>query len=399
MRVIERYILRRAFGVFAAALFWTLAIVWTTQVLTRIDFVTSSGQSTLAFFELATLILPTVIPVVIPFAVAIGVAQTLSLMNSDSELVVINAAGSPRSATIRPILLLAIAASIISFVVDNGVEPYTRYRARELISTAHADLLSTIVQEGTFRKLDDGLFVQISQRLPDGQLGGIFVADSRQEGVDLVYYAKRGLIFQQSGESVLLMNDGVVHRKAPGAEVSVIRFTSYAFDLSAFTEATAEVQLFAKDQTLQYLITPDPNDPMYMQRPKQFHAELHRRLTEWFYPIVFALIALAVAGDARSHREARIHPLITALTIALFVRWLSFFVSNEADAKPSFIAAMYIVPLLASAVSLWFMATHRSMELPIAWAQGLFDWRQRLSDGTILALHRLLGHKAAREDV
>ena len=58
MKVIERYILRRAFVVFAAALFWTLAIVWTTQVLARIYFVTTSGQSALAFFELATLILP-----------------------------------------------------------------------------------------------------------------------------------------------------------------------------------------------------------------------------------------------------------------------------------------------------------------------------------------------------
>ena len=96
MKVVERYILRRAFGVFAAALFWTLAIVWTTQVLTRIDFVTTSGQSALAFFELATLILPSVIPVVIPFAVAIAVAQTLSMMNTDSELVVISAAGASR---------------------------------------------------------------------------------------------------------------------------------------------------------------------------------------------------------------------------------------------------------------------------------------------------------------
>ena len=38
---------------------------------------------------------------------------------------------------------------------------------------------------------------------------------------------------------------------------------------------------------------------------------MHRRLSEWLYPIAFALIALAVAGDARSHREARVNPLIT----------------------------------------------------------------------------------------
>ena len=61
-----------------------------------------------------------------------------------------------------------------------------------LLSTARADLLSTVVQEGSFRKIDDGLFIQIGERLPDGRLGGIFVADLRTKDVDLVYYAKNG---------------------------------------------------------------------------------------------------------------------------------------------------------------------------------------------------------------
>ena len=78
MKVIERYIFRRALMLFFASLVWTLAIVWTTQVLTRINLVTDSGQSALAFFEIATLILPSIIPMVMPFAVVIAVAQTLS---------------------------------------------------------------------------------------------------------------------------------------------------------------------------------------------------------------------------------------------------------------------------------------------------------------------------------
>src|SRR5690606_9634653 len=73
MKLFERYILRRALTLFGAALAWTVAIVWTTQVLTRIDLVTDNGQSALAFFEIAALILPSVLPVVIPFALIIAV--------------------------------------------------------------------------------------------------------------------------------------------------------------------------------------------------------------------------------------------------------------------------------------------------------------------------------------
>ena len=394
MKVVERYILRRAFGVFTAALFWTLAIVWTTQVLARIDFVTSSGQSALAFFELATLILPSVIPVVVPFAIAIAVAQTLSMMNTDSELVVINAAGSSRLTTIRPVLLLAAGASIFSFAVDNGLDPYARQRARELISTARADLLSTVVQEGSFQKIDEGLFVQIGERLPNGRLGGIFVANSREKNVDLVYYAKSGVVVERDGKNVLLMSDGVVHRKVVGSEVSVIRFSSYAFDMSALAAAASEVYLFAKDRTLGFLLNPDPNDPMYKSNPQQFRAELHRRLTEWTYPLVFALIALAVAGDARSHREARIHPMVTALTIALIVRWLGFFVANQAQTVPLFSTAVYGVPIFFAAVASWFLLTHRTMELPVSWAEEISSFIRRTGERVTLLRHRLLGHKA-----
>lgn len=370
MKVIERYILRRVFVVFIAALFWTLAIVWTTQVLARIDLVTDSGQTALSFFEIATLMLPSIIPMVIPFALIIGIAQTLSTMNTDSELVVMSAAGTPRMATIKPILLLAIAASVVCFAVDNGVEPYSRERSREKIAAARADLLSLIVQEGTFRKLDDGLYVQIGQKLPDGNLGQVFVADSRDKAIDLAYYAKTGAVIEDRDKQLLVMFDGVINRKTAAGEVSVIRFSSYAFDMAEFTNAAGQVTLFPKDRGITYLMNPDPNDSYFQQRPQYFRAELHRRLTEWLYPIVFALIAIAVVGDARSYREARIHPLVTAVTIALFWRWLGFFTTDRLQATPWFIWPTYGVIVLPILISIWFIATNRSMELPISWV----DW-------------------------
>ena len=380
MKVIERYILRRTVLLFAAALFWTLAIVWTTQVLTRINLVTDSGQSAFTFFEIATLILPSIYPIVVPFAVIIAVAQTLTVMNADSELIVISAAGSSRSATIRPVMLLAIAAAVSSFVIDNTVDPYARQRGRELIATARADLLSIVIQEGTFRRIEDGLYIQVSERLPDGRLGGIFVADSRTENVDLIYYAKTGAVVQRDGRGVLVMDDGEIQRKQPSGDVSVIRFTSYAFDLSAFTAASKDPLMYPKDRTLPYLFNPDPNDRVQQTRPSLFNAEIHRRFTEWLYPIVFGLIGLAVTGDARSHREARINPIVTAVTIALFVRWLGFFSTNQIQNAVTIWPIAYAVPIGTSLIAIWFIATNRSMELPISYAERLLSLLRRMGD-------------------
>lgn len=380
MKVIERYIFRRASMLFCATLAWTLAIVWTTQILTRINLVTDSGQSALAFFEIAALILPSVLPVVIPFATVIAIAQTLTTMNSDSELVVISAAGGPPMTIIRPVMLLAVLAGISSFAIDNGADPYARQRGRELVAAARADFLSLVIQEGTFRKIEDGLFIQIGERLPDGRLAGIFVADSRTEGTDLVYYAKYGTVMEKDDETVLFMQDGEIHRKLPGNDISVIRFLSYAFDLSVFTASSGTPRLYPKDRTLGYLLDPDPSDKVYQRNPHSFRVELHRRFTEWAYPIVFALIALAVIGNARSHRESRINPLVTAISIALIVRWLGYFTANQVQVTAWLWPAVYAIPLGVSAISAWFIATNRTMELPVAWADRLTSGLRQVGD-------------------
>lgn len=381
MKVVERYIMRRATAMFLASLIWTLAIVWTTQVLAKINLVTDNGQSMLTFFEVAGLIIPSVVPIVIPFALVVAVAQTLSAMNTDSELAVINAAGASRWTIARPILLLALAAAVFSFAVDNGIDPYARQKNRQLVAASRADLLSLIIQEGTFRKIDDGLFLQVGERLAGNRLGGIFVADSREEGASLVYYAKTGSIVEKGNEKVLMMNDGVINRRSVTGDLSVIRFTSYAFDLSAFMSAANEISLLPKDRTTPYLLNPDPNDKLFQREPGSYRGELHQRFAEWTYSLVFALIALAVAGDARSHREARIHPLITAISIALFVRWLGFFAAGNADKGWYYIYLLYAIPIVASAISIWFIVTARTMELPVSWADGMANLASRFGEG------------------
>lgn len=387
MTLVERYIFGRAFALSAAALLWTVAIVWTIQVLGRINFITDSGQSAYAFIELATMMLPSIVPVIVPFAVAIGIAQTLTVMNADSELTVISASGASRMRVIAPILILATGASVFTFAIDNGIDPYARQRVREIIATAHADLLSTVIQEGSFRKIDEGLFVQIATRLPGGKLGGIFVADSREEGVDLVYHAKEGQVISDGANNVMLMHDGVVHRKQPDGSVSIIRFASYTFDLSQFAPTTGNVVLFPKDRSLEFLLDPDPNDPVFRNQPQQFRAELHRRLTEWLYPLVFALIALAVAGDARSHREARIHPMLTVLVLALVFRWAGFMGAGRAQKSAAFIPMIYLAPAFGILIPIYFLLTNRTLELQHERAEKVARMMERVR----AAMNRLAG--------
>ncbi|MBW6420532.1 LptF/LptG family permease [Rhizobium sp. XQZ8] len=369
MKLLEVYILRRIFQMFLVTLVPVLTIIWTIQVLGRINLVTDSGQSMGSFATLATFILPTIIPVVLPFALVIGITQTLTAMNNDSELPVIDAAGAARNIIYRPIILLGIALSLFSFVVTNFVEPPSRVAARQMVAAAYADLLSSVIEEKTFRSIEDGLYVQISERHSGRVLKGIFVVDYRDPNFDLIYYAREGSI--DATGTTLTMRDGEVHRKAVDGRISVIRFVSYAFDLSAMAKSEGGLPQYSTDRSLAFLLNPDPNDPLYQKSPDSYRAELHRRLSDWLFPITFALVSLVIAGNTRSHRQRQVHPMVYALFLAFAIRWLGFSATNLVERHPLYAAAPYVVPVAASLIAAFMLATNRQFSTPAFIGRGL----------------------------
>ncbi len=392
MKLIELYILRRVAIMFFAVLGAAVGITWTVQVLQRVDFLTTSGQSIQTIIQFSSLLIPSAIPLVMPFALIIAITQTLSTMNQDSELVVINASGAPRSAVMRPILMLAAIISVVSFLVANYVDPYARMNMRAMIANASADLLNVVVQEGSFRKLADNLYIQIAERRGDGSIGGLFIADSRDPTLDLIYYAADGNIASTPAGDMLLMKDGEVQRRdVSDGTVSIIKFNSYAFDLSQFTSAGDDFVIYAKDRPLTYLLNPDPNDPILQTRPLRYKAELHRRLTEWLYPVVFALIALAFAGDSRSHREARVSASFSAISTALLVYWAGYFSADRADKDETYIVMMYLVPIGVMLVTGFALLTGRRVGLPDKWNDRILDSFDRLKRNLTATSDRLLG--------
>jgi lipopolysaccharide export system permease protein len=362
MKIIETYIFRRALQMFLVTLLPVLTIIWTIQVLGRINLVTDTGQSIGAFVTLATFILPTIIPVVLPFAIVIGVTQTLNTMNNDSEFAVIDAAGAARSIIYRPVIVLAIVMAALSFVITNFVEPASRTRAREMVAEAYADLLSSVIEEKSFRSIEDGLYVQISERHSGRVLTGLFLVDYRDPAWDLIYYAREGSI-DESGKT-LTMRDGEVHRKSADGRISIVKFVSYAFDLSSMTESTGASSVYASDRSLGFLLNPDPTDKAFLNSPGSFKSELHRRLSDWILPIVFALISLVIAGSARSSRRARLHPMVAALSLCFLIRWLSFYLTNLTKYDASMIPLVYGIPLAFGFGAAFLLATNRKPKMP-----------------------------------
>ncbi|WP_176083953.1 LptF/LptG family permease [Martelella sp. HB161492] len=368
MKILERYIMARTFRMVLAVLLPVMAILWLTQVLGRINLVTDNGQSAMSFLTLATLILPTVVPTVLPFAIVLAAAQTLTAMNNDSELAVMDAGGARRSIIYRPILLLAAAMCVFSFSLINYIEPASRGEIRKVIATVYADLLSSVIEEKTFREVDDGLYVQISERLSGRVLRGLFVADYRDPANPYIYYAQEGAVDSTGGQ--LIMKDGQVQRQDAAGNVSIIQFDSYSFDLSELTKDRSQTGRRPSDRDLNFLLNPG-NDPDYLRRPEVYRAELARRLTDWTLPFIYALFTIVIVGDARSHREKRVPPMASAFGLTLVLRLISHFAANEAENTPALIYLIYGLPVICLVIGVVLLLRPHKLRTRPSWTQRL----------------------------
>lgn len=346
MNLIERYIFRRTLSLSLTSLFATTAIVLTTQVLTYVNILTQPGQALAAFMKLALTLTPGMIMVVLPFALILGTSNTLNRMNNDSELAVLEAAGAGRVFIVKPILILAVAFTVISLFIATVVEPWSNRQRRDLLVSARSDLIQIAVQSGTFHQLDDNLYVQVATQLPNGELGGIFLADRRDEQTELLYYANRGTMANPDDRRLIVMSDGEIHRRnIDTGDVSVISFASYTLDMSQYGPSSGSSLYKPKERSLAELLEPDPNDWFAKNLPQVLRSEIHRRLSDWLYPLAFALIAIYFAGTARANRQERIWSLGAAFGIAFAIRGLGFAIVSKAGSNLFMAVACYALPL------------------------------------------------------
>lgn len=384
MKQIERYIFIRVMILSVGTLVTTTAIALTTQVLIRVNLLSSTGQSLLTFLELAGLLVPSMLVIVMPFALMIGASQTLSTMNSDSELAVIEASGGSRMLTARPILILAIVMALVTLVTSVIVEPWTNRQIRDLLNSASADLFSVAVQSGTFHEVEQGLHVQVGEKLPGGKLGGIFLSDRRDETTDTIYYAKYGAFVESDGKDILLMSDGELHRQAKSdGDVSIIRFATYALDLSLIGGGSATGgSYYAKERPTNFLLNPDPNDDVYQRSPAQFTEEINKRFSEWLFPLLFGLIAVYFLGKAHSNRHEQVWSVVTAASIAFAMRGFNFYTVNQSGTSQVFAILCYAVPVGGILLFSVLMATNWSFRAPkllVEQTAGLLSGKESLA--------------------
>ena len=352
MKLLERYILKRMINAFILTLVTLSTTVWMTQALRAFDLVTGQGQSIGTFFRITVLLLPGLATIVSPIALLIAVIYTFGTLNLDSELVVINASGAPQKTLLKPVLIMGLIGAIFTASMTLYFAPLSLRLWRTLITEVRADIVTTILKEGTFMRISDGLTFHLRGRNPDGTLEGIFVSDDSDPDTTVTYLAESGVILDNPVGTFLIMRDGTIQRrdKTDGA-ITMIEFSSYAFDLSTFSSRSNVPAFRPHERETTYLLNPSPEDRYYQQYPERFAAELHNRLSAPLYAFVFVVIPLAYFSQAESNRNSRGLTTASAVLLAFSIRMLGFYFGRVSENTPLVIPLLYLLPIGSTLVA------------------------------------------------
>lgn len=383
MPLLERYILKRVTIAFAMTLGALVGVLWMTQILRELDVVTARGQTIWVFFILTILAMPTIIQVIAPIAFLIAVIFTLNALNADSELPVMSAVGASRVTVARPVIVFAILIFVAAAFLHHVITPASRGSLRDIVSRVRADIIATVVKDGGFRRVEKGLTIHIREKAPDGSFRGIFVSDERNKAESLQYLAETGVLVDRGSSAFLIMQKGELIRETkPSGNSSIVRFETYAFDLSQFTAGDIKIKYQPSDRSTIYLLGPDADDRLYQRRPERFAAELHDRMSAPLYVLAFASIVLAFASQPRTNRQDRGFAMVMIAVTCVILRSTGFGVLAVAGANRAALPFLYLVPLAGIAFGIAVFAGNVRLRMPY--------FMERMLDRLVTAVERIL---------
>jgi len=388
MGSIDKYIFRTTLASFALVLISLTGVIWITQALRGIDLMTSQGQTIVTFLGITSLVIPSLIGVIAPIAVMIAVSHTLNKLATDSEIIVMNAAGMSPFRLFRPFVYATCIVAVMVIFIAAYLAPDGLRRIKQWDAEITADVLTNILQPGSFKELDRNLTIRIRERQPGGLLSGILIDDRRDPKERMTILADHGSVVKNGDGSFLVLEDGNLERFETGKrDPALVAFARYAFDMSKFSSQGHDVTLGIRERYLWELLSPDDNDPIYKQIPGQFRQELHDRFMAPIYPFAFAALTFAFLGAPRTTRQSRNFSMGGSILVMFGVRMAGYACSVMAVKSPLAPLVQYLMLFAVIGMSVWIILGGIVVEPPARLMEAINRSNARLA--------RLFGRPAA----
>ena len=351
MSWVTRYILRQTLAtmVFVAVCF--TAAVWLLQSLRLIDLIVNRGLSAGLFAYLAILILPRFVDVVLPIAVFIAVLFTYNRLLTESELVVMRAAGMSQADLARPALITGGVGLALLLSMSVYFLPAANRAFKDLQFEIRNRFASVLLQDGIFNTLSDSLTIYVRSREANGELLGLLVHDTRDPSKPVTIIAERGaFVDTDGGPRVLMVNGGRQQLDRATGKLSVLSFEKYTLDLASFRDAPGVRDRQPDERYLPELLWPGERADR-----RSLLIEANLRLINPLTALAFAAIPVACLLTGEFNRRGQTRRVLLAILLALAFEVMDIGLKNLAGRTALALPFLYLNVLTPMWVTAWLL--------------------------------------------
>jgi lipopolysaccharide export system permease protein len=340
-------------------------LMWMTQALRNVDLMTNQGQTILVFVGITGLIIPLLVLLIAPIALMIAVGYTLNKLSTDSELIVMNAAGMAPWRIFQPFLAVGIVVSLLVAAISMYVSPKSLRELRRWATEVRAEVVTSNVQPGRFAVVDGRMTMHVRGRAPNGQLLGVLIDDARDVKERVTILAETGSMLTNENGTYLILENGTVQRHvATQRDPDFIAFREHAFDLSRLSPTISFIRYSVQERFPWELVYPPADDPLFKEQPGNFTAELHNRITAALYPLAFLFITFAYLGAPRTTRQSRTMSFVSAALAVSALRGIGFVGTIMGAQRPIALVVPYLAIALTFVLGTWAILRGLIIEPP-----------------------------------
>lgn len=384
MRLIDRYILREFGPFFVIALGVTTFVLFLDKLLGLGSFMLRNHLDVWTFLRFLGYLLPTVGGLALPIAFLIGSILTFNRLSTDSEYVVLKAAGI---SFYRMLLPLFVAASVVygasSLALMYG-SPWGFQGLRGLVFEVARRQAHYHLRPREFNDAFAGLVLYAEHLRPEvRRLEGVFIADTRTSPPQVITARQGELLTRPDTWQVLLrLEDGTIHRYVPDQKrYHLLRFRSYDVHLDL------EAQLargFRRDMRPRELF---PAQLQHEIGRRQAAGQAYRQLVLFWHTLFalpFACMIFAGLGPALGiveTRSGRSGGYVLGL-LAIFVYYIFLTAGNALGEETPFspLLAAWLPNLCMGGITAWLLRrTARAgarLEISAGFGWALRPWQR-----------------------
>ncbi len=338
--IYQKYLLRQNLQYFLLILTVLICLVWFSKAVSFLNLITENGISIKQFLQLFILIVPWILSYILPFSLLVANILAINTLQQNSEITVLKSCSVSNFNLAKPIILLGLFISLISYSIAFYFMPYANRQLKLFRNNLKENYNNISLQSGVFEHIKNTT-IYVKKREKDN-LFGLFIYDQSKANYALTITAQDAKINAEDNSLSLILNNGTLQKfNYNNEKTEVLYFQQYLFNLNE-EEDTKEntITLKPNERYFHELLYPEYN--LSQEYLDKLNAEVHQRLTFPITPFIFSLVSAVFLLKNYSIRSKNTKQTLYTIIFSLVFFLINLTIKSIAQNNTNYISINYL---------------------------------------------------------